>query len=80
MSLATSISDRVPEHGLVEIELELVLEVRAAKHLRTSAAAPSAAEDVAEHLAEHFAEGVARPANPPRPPPWREASMPAWPC
>jgi hypothetical protein len=48
----------VAEHRLVEIELEFVFEVRAAKHLRASAATASAAEDVAEHLAEHLAEGV----------------------
>ena len=48
----------MPEHRLVEIELELVLEIRAAKHLRAAAAATSATEDVAEHLAEHFAKGV----------------------
>ena len=50
---------RVAEHGLVEIELQLVLEIRATKHLRAAAAAAAAAEDVAEHLAEHLAEGIA---------------------
>ena len=80
MSLATSISTGVAEHGLAEVDLQLVLEIRAAKHLRAPAATAATAEDVAEHLAEHFAEGVgARVAAAP-PPPWREASMPACPC
>ena len=44
------------EHRLLEIELELVAQVRAAEHLRAPALA--AREDVAEHLAEDVAEGI----------------------
>ena len=71
--------DRVTEHCLVEVDLELVLEIGAAEHLRASAAAPAAAENVAEHLAEHLAEGIGARHGRGRPP-WRVASMPAWPC
>src|SRR6185503_5167721 len=49
---------RVAEHGLVEIQLELVLEIGAAEHLRSAATTTASAEDVAEHLAEHFAKGI----------------------
>ena len=43
--------DRVAEHRLLEIELQLVAQVGAAEHLERAAAA-AAAEDVAEHVAE----------------------------
>ena len=45
------------EHRLLEIELELVAQIGAAKHLR--AAALAAGEDIAEHLAENVAERLA---------------------
>ncbi len=47
----------VAEDRLGQLELELVAQVRAAKHLRAPAAA-GAAEDVAEDIAEDVAEGV----------------------
>ena len=53
----------VAEHRLVQIDLEFVLEIGAAEHLRAPAATAAAAEDVAEHLAEHFAESIARPRS-----------------
>ena len=68
--------DGVAEHGLFEVEFQLVAQVRATEHLRT--AAPTAAEDVAEHVAENVAEGVARIEAAP-PPPRDAASTPAWP-
>ena len=55
----------VAEHGLLEIELQVVAQIGAAKHLPP--AAPTAAEDVAEHVAEDVAERVAA-LNPPPPP------------
>src|SRR5690606_39867940 len=48
----------VAEHGLLEVELELVAQVGAAEHLRPAAA--PAAEDVAEHVAEDVTERIAR--------------------
>src|SRR5690606_2442644 len=48
--------DRVARHGLLERELELVTQVRAAIHLR--AAARPGAEDIAEDVAEDVAERV----------------------
>ena len=48
----------VARDGLLERQLELVAQIRAAKNLVASAAA-ARAEDVAEHLAEHVAERVA---------------------
>ena len=47
------------EHRLLEIELEVVAQVGAAKHL-LAAAATAAAEDVAEHVAEDIAERIGR--------------------
>ena len=44
------------EHRLLEVELQVVAQVGAAKHLPS--AAPAAAEDVAEHVAEDVAESV----------------------
>jgi hypothetical protein len=46
------------EHGLFEVERELVAQVGAAEGA-AAAAAPAAAEDVAEHVAEDVAERVA---------------------
>jgi hypothetical protein len=51
--------DRVAERSLLELQLDLVAQVRAPEHPR--AAAPPGAEDVAEDLAEDVAEGVPRP-------------------
>ncbi len=48
----------VAEHCLLEIELEVVAQIGAAKDLPP--AAPTAAEDVAEHVAEDVAESVGR--------------------
>jgi hypothetical protein len=45
------------ENRLLQIELELVAQIGAAKHLRSAALA--AGEDIAEHLAEDVAEGLA---------------------
>ena len=45
------------EHRLLEIELELVTQIGAAKHL--GSAALSAGENIAEHLAENIAERLA---------------------
>ncbi len=45
------------EHRLLQIELELVAQIGAAKHLRS--AALSAGENIAEHLAEDIAECLA---------------------
>ena len=56
-SVVNSIFDGVAEHGLLEVELQVVAQVGAAKHLRRAAAA-AAAEDVAEHIAEDVAERV----------------------
>jgi len=50
----------VAEHGLVQIELELVAQIRAAEHLRAPAA-PAPAEDIAEHIPEDVAEGIPGP-------------------
>ena len=58
-SVVNSMLDCVAEHGLFEIELQVVAQIGAAKHL-LAAAAPAAAEDVAEHVAEDVAEGVRR--------------------
>src|SRR5690606_4819447 len=52
--------DRVAGHRLLERQLELVAQVRAAIHLRPAAGA--GAENVAEHVAENVAERV-RPAE-----------------
>ena len=45
------------EHRLIELEPELVAQVRPAKHLRATAPA-CAAENVAEYVAEDVAESV----------------------
>ena len=65
---------RVAEHGLIELQLELVAQVGAAKHLRAAAAARTA-EDVAEHVAEDVAERIARRSRR-APPPRAAASRP----
>src|SRR5688572_20738664 len=49
--------DRIAGDGLLEAQLEVVAQIRAAKHLG-AAAATSAAEDIAEHIAENVAERV----------------------
>ena len=58
-SVAKSIFDGIAEHRLLEVELEFVAQVGAAKHLRATAATASA-EDVAEDVAENIPERVAR--------------------
>ncbi len=55
--------DGIAGDGLLERQLELVAQIRAAKHL-AAAAAPARAEDVAEHVAENVAEGVGAAAEP----------------
>ena len=45
------------EHGLLEVEFEVMTQVGATKDLLT-ATATAAAEDVAEHVAEDVAEGI----------------------
>ena len=67
--------DGIAGDRLLERQLELVAQVRAAEHLAAAAAA-TAAEDVAEHVAEDVAERVAPPPKPP--PPWPPCN-PAWP-
>src|SRR5688572_3124122 len=49
--------DRIAGDGLLESQLEVVAQIRAAEHLVAAAAAP-AAEDIAEHVAENIAERV----------------------
>ena len=55
--------DGIAGDGLLERQLELVAQIRAAEHL-AAAAAPTAAEDVAEHVAEDVAERVGAAAEP----------------
>src|SRR4029077_17471031 len=50
--------DLVTEHGLRQLQLQLVAQTGAAEHLRAATAA-CPAEDVAEHIPEDVAEGVA---------------------
>src|SRR3984893_10256741 len=50
--------DLVTEHGLRQLQLQLVAQIGAAEHLWTAAAA-CPAEDVPEHITEDVAEGVA---------------------
>src|SRR5690606_14904342 len=54
--------DRIAEDGLLERELEVVAQIRAAKHLRSAARAR--AENAAEDLVEDVGERIARPEAP----------------
>src|SRR6185503_7246286 len=56
--------DGIARHGLLERELEVVAQIRAAKHLAATSA-PTTAEDVAEHVAEDVAERVRAAAEAP---------------
>ena len=53
--------DRVAEDRLIELQLQLITQIRATKHLRAASAASAArgAKDVAEHVAEDVAECIA---------------------
>jgi hypothetical protein len=54
----------MPEHGLVEVQLELVTQVRATEYLGTTSAAAPSAKDVTEDIPENVAERIARAGTP----------------
>src|SRR5579872_4990803 len=51
----------MPEHGLREIQLQLVAQIGAAEYLGTSAGAPRS-EDISKHVPEDVAERIATEA------------------
>ncbi len=70
--------DGVAEHGLIEIELQLVAQVRAAEHLR-AAAAPRRAPKMSPNTSPKMSLN-ASPGPKPRAAAALAASTPAWPC